>query len=913
LNSPPAAITPARKKLLITGANGFVAKNIITELLSTADPYFTNHYQYYSRIYAIDVCPGENISRYFDYSSRVIPIQLDLTAILDDKSLSYRAVRDLLFEVDCVIHTAAIVDTREAEVIKKRLERINIDVMDKLLNLANACGVNRFLHMSSASACNERNPNIQIPWYLKLLRNSLFTSLQYSSYAMTKRMTETKVKEFIYRTNGQEMNVLMIRPHTVWGKGDPLGTEVMLQWKSKIFPVPFIGDPDSQVVSVHVRTLARYILLADISLRHHSPQGQEQTNTTELFNGQILNIGEEYVTLEELHRQIVSTQGNGRYQPSDLIESFIPKLWKLPHFISTAIILSVQLLDWLTNYRSPQAFYRLVTANNLGYTYKGLVGNQEYVDTFRKHGELLYETARKIMKSVNSTFPPLANTTTKAKDETMDQWLTNTPISNDLSRKTIAEKRFQSLSSQEKYQLISSHPIAESWNCGPITLRNRVIKAATYECMCSPEDGVPTEQLIQFHRAAAAGGIALTIVAYASVSFDGRSFPTQICLANDPKNSRLQDIHDRTKMMLRRLTNEVHDQGGKACIQITHAGAFNDASTNLRSTSEPPRGPSVILNPLTLKLSKSLENDEESLKRIEEDFAKATAICAEVGFDAIELHLGHGYLLSQFLSRRTNPLHADNPAERLSFPLRVLKRVLAVAHGEDRSYLPNGMTFHPLAVLVKFNVSELTEEDLPLSDVRYFARAFLDAGADLLVPSGGHVMVNGLHMLRGRAPVPEMAAAQKNWWKSFLLKILGSYLIPEEPYREAFFLDRVLSVCYGAGIPLNKVCLIGGLHDEFTLLRATGKLYERETSEQAGDGGGYGFAAVQMGRMLLADPNYCLKVGIAGSSRDMNHHQVGHSYACQSLNICNNSNACIVGATMALKPLRCTEFHTNSW
>ncbi|CAM9159875.1 unnamed protein product, partial [Ectocarpus fasciculatus] len=356
---------------------------------------------------------------------------------------------------------------------------------------------------------------------------------------------------------------------------------------------------------------------------------------------------------------------------------------------------------------------------------------------------------------------------------------------------------------------------------------NRVIKAATFECMAG-RDGVPTDELARFHGRNAAGGVGMTVVAYASVSNDGRSFPTQICLNSGDPGTDL-----RTEVALRKLCCDVHAtrNGALAALQLTHAGAFADATFN---GGRPARGPSAILNPLTLKHSISLDNDSAALERIEEDFVKAVDFCRKVGFDAIEVHLGHGYLLSQFLSAATNP--NKSAADRLVFPLRVLKAVCTRAHTGDKY----------IAVLVKFNVSELRESDLSLDDARLFARAFADAGADLLVPSGGHVMVNGLHMLRGGRPLREMAAAQNQRFKSWVISLFGKYFVKKEEFREAFFRERVISVMLGAGVAMSKVCLVGGVHE----LKTADCAVRQD-----------GFLSVQLGRVLLADPDWCLKVG----------------------------------------------------
>jgi nucleoside-diphosphate-sugar epimerase len=411
-----------RRNLLITGANGFVARNIINELLNTTDALFSTEYQSCNRIYAIDLCSVDVIACSTNYSLKVSPIQMDLNEILMENSSSLNALRTVLSEVDCVIHTAALVDTREHEAIRRRLHRVNVDIMQKLLYLSNECGVRRFLHMSSASGCNARDFNLSLPWYLKLLKNSLFTNLEYSSYATTKRKTEDIIQRFIEETKGEDMKVLSIRPHSVWGKGDPLGTEVMLQWKSTLIPQPFIGDPDSMVVAINVRTVARYILLADIAMKGMEKNEEMKNNDTlYLQNGMIVNIGEDLITLGDLHHKIMTTSGLGRYATS--LSPNVPKLATIPHFISVIIILIVHFLDWITGYRSTQPFFRLVTANNLGYTWKGLVWNQEYVDTYNKHCQLLFHSAKQVIASKETSVRKTAQLNDDEKGKEFQNWL----------------------------------------------------------------------------------------------------------------------------------------------------------------------------------------------------------------------------------------------------------------------------------------------------------------------------------------------------------------------------------------------------------------------------------------------------------------------------------------------------------
>jgi 2,4-dienoyl-CoA reductase-like NADH-dependent reductase (Old Yellow Enzyme family) len=115
-----------------------------------------------------------------------------------------------------------------------------------------------------------------------------------------------------------------------------------------------------------------------------------------------------------------------------------------------------------------------------------------------------------------------------------------------------------------------------------LTLRNRVVKAATFEAGCSAA-GAPQASLIAHHREVAAGGTALTVVAYAAVSPDGKSFGTQLQMAEPARAG------------LTALSAAVHAEGGAAAVQLTHAGSF--AKPELGGCAGAPLGPSRILNP----------------------------------------------------------------------------------------------------------------------------------------------------------------------------------------------------------------------------------------------------------------------------------------------------------------------------
>lgn len=843
----------------------------------------------YGNIIAVDVIPAEKIAALFSYSSRVLPLQLDLTELLGDTEFIVNHFKDTLRSVQSVIHVAGIVDTRETPEVRRKLDLINVQATTALVDLAAECGVSNFVYVSSASADIESRLNVPagLRAWLKVLgaEVSMLSSMKMSTYGRTKLAAERAV---LSKGCSSNLKVAVVRPHVVWGRGDTLSTEILLEWNPQ-WPEISIGDPSTPVASGRVDIIASFILMADVLLTHSEDEAD---------SGRIFNICDDITSLKGIHHRIFKCrhvkdtlladlsldQCSAGAMEGDTGEVF--GVWLVNTYM---VVLLMVALEWV-QYLCPawaesflnilSNYFRLLTTNNLAYS-SGNYVKFPSLKNYEKDCEFLY------IKSHG-----LTNLSIDASRKRFQLWKANLPC----DRTILCKDWFDSILRKTLVTSVSNRTpcketvLSSPCHIGPITIQNRVIKAATFECMAG-KDGVPTDELGRFHARNAAGGVGMTVVAYASVSSDGRSFPTQICL-----NSGDENIDKLTTSALKKLCNDVHcaREGALVALQLTHAGAFADATYNCGA---PPRGPSAILNPLTLKYSVSLKNDYETLDRILSDFVAAVDICRRVGFDAIELHLGHGYLLSQFLSAATNPAHKGNPRERLKFPLQVLKAVCARAHKKDERYI---------AVLVKFNVSEIQECDLSQSDGRLFARSFVDAGADLLVPSGGHVMVNGLHMLRGGRPLREMAEAQQQRFKKWVIAVAGKYFVKKEEFREAFFRERVISVMLGAGIPLSKVCLVGGVHE-----LSTADCAVRHD----------GFLCVQLGRVLLADPDWCIKVGafnvekfnkaqeaaMAGENISGNKTVLLKDVSNVALKVCDNSNKCIIGSTMALEPLRCTK------
>ena len=168
---------------------------------------------------------------------------------------------------------------------------------------------------------------------------------------------------------------------------------------------------------------------------------------------------------------------------------------------------------------------------------------------------------------------------------------------------------------------------------GPVTLRNRVIKAATSEGR-SP-DGLVTDDLIAFHRAFAEG-VGMTTVAYCCVSPEGASAPGQILMSQAALPG------------LRTLTDAIHHAGAAISAQLGHAGVV----AHKILTGVTPVAPSRFVNPASMAYCREITRPE--IQSVIDQFVAAARVAIDAGFDAVELHFGHLYLPSSFLSPLNN-------------------------------------------------------------------------------------------------------------------------------------------------------------------------------------------------------------------------------------------------------------------
>jgi len=386
-------------------------------------------------------------------------------------------------------------------------------------------------------------------------------------------------------------------------------------------------------------------------------------------------------------------------------------------------------------------------------------------------------------------------------------------------------------------------PVFTPARLGPIALRNRVVKCGTNEGMS--RNGLVTDRLVDWHRRFAAGGVAMTTLAYCAVSSEGRTYRHQIWM------------RDEALPGLERFTGAIHAEGALAAIQLGHAGWF----ASPRASGRAPVGPSRTFSPHAAAFSRAA--DEAELHRLEEAFAAAARRAVSAGFDGLEVHLGHGYLLSQFLTpwnNRRRDEYGGSLENRARFPRRAVAAVREAA-GRD------------VAVWAKLNMDDGFRGGLTLDEGVEVARWLAaDGHLDALQLTGGHTTKTPMYLMRGDVPLREMIRNERSLVRRWGMRLFAPALLREYPFEEAFFLPHARRFAAAVDLPLM---LLGGVTRLDTMERAL-----RE-----------GFHLLALGRALIADPDLVARM------------QAGEAEG----SICNHCNQCVVemernGTRCVLRP-----------
>ena len=368
------------------------------------------------------------------------------------------------------------------------------------------------------------------------------------------------------------------------------------------------------------------------------------------------------------------------------------------------------------------------------------------------------------------------------------------------------------------------------YELGGVTLRNRTVRSAAFESMGA--DYGPTEKLKEYHVNVARGGTGMTTLAYASVSRTGLSFKSQLWMRPEIVPA-LKDI-----------TDAIHAEGAAASIQLGHCGNMTHFST----AGQIPLGASTGINlysPTVVRKARKAE-----LEQIARDFGTAVRLAHEAGFDCVEIHAGHGYFISQFLSPLTNH-RRDEFGGSLENRMRFMRMCLAEVMKAKQET--------GIGVLVKHNMYDGLHCGIQIPESIEIAKEIEKFGVDGIVLSGGFVSRTPMLVMRGAMPIRTLTYYMKNPLLKVGIKLFGWAMMRPYPWSECYFLEDARKFRAALKLPLVYV---GGVVSR----RGAEKVLEA------------GFELVQMARSLVAETDFVRRLETEGAD-------------CRS--VCDHSNYCI--------------------
>ncbi|HVN95493.1 MAG TPA: NADH:flavin oxidoreductase [Syntrophorhabdaceae bacterium] len=266
----------------------------------------------------------------------------------------------------------------------------------------------------------------------------------------------------------------------------------------------------------------------------------------------------------------------------------------------------------------------------------------------------------------------------------------------------------------------------ESTSLKHLTVANRFVRSATWEGLAD-KDGAVTRRLIDMSSELARGGVGLIITGHAYVSREGQAAPWQLGVYSDDL------IHGLTRM-----TGAIHDSGGKLVMQLAHAGAL--APEHLIGSD--PVGAWPVQRKSGL-IGRAMTQDE--IKKVVKAFASAASRAKTAGFDGVQIHAAHGYLLSQFLSPYFNK-RTDAYGGSIENRTRL---ILEVVHAIRQAV---GQNF---PILAKLNCEDFLPDGLTVEEMVRAAALLQENGLDAIEMSGGTVMSGNRNPSRPGKPGSE--------------------------------------------------------------------------------------------------------------------------------------------------------------
>ena len=312
-----------------------------------------------------------------------------------------------------------------------------------------------------------------------------------------------------------------------------------------------------------------------------------------------------------------------------------------------------------------------------------------------------------------------------------------------------------------------------------ITFPNRIIRSATFEGM-SDEKGKPTELLLKKYTALASGGVGGIITGFIGVNEQGRSGSNMSLLNSDENIAAYKEI-----------TQKVHEFGTPIIAQLNHCGG----QTKKEETGMPVIAPSNISD------YKAKEMTEAEIWEVIEAFVQGIKNAKEAGFDGVQIHIAHGYLLSEFVSPRMNK-RVDRWGGNTENRFRIVKTIFERARKEVGDY----------PIIAKINGYETIKNGMSIDESVKISKLLEKAGCNGIEVSNGTVKA-GLATMRGSVPW-QMIVSQNDRLNKFsgfaknLMGILAKKTFPQPQPRSLYNLDAASAIKKAVNIP---VIVVGGI------------------------------------------------------------------------------------------------------
>lgn len=359
---------------------------------------------------------------------------------------------------------------------------------------------------------------------------------------------------------------------------------------------------------------------------------------------------------------------------------------------------------------------------------------------------------------------------------------------------------------------------------GPVRMRNRIIKSATSEGR-SP-DGLVTDALIDFHLDVVRGGVGMTTVAYCRVTPEGAAAPGEILMSREALPG------------LQRMTRAIHDEGGAISAQLGHAGVV----ASKKVTGVTAVSPSKFINPSSFQYCREITHPE--IQEVINQFGRAAEVAVEAGFDAVELHFGHLYLPSSFLSpliNRRKDEYGGSIENRSRLVREIAQRVREVVGDK-------------IAVIGKLSMSDGLPGSIWLTESQRTVQLLdQDANLDAILLTQGSSVLRQMFLFRGEVPVTEMAARLPQPLKMGVL-LFGKQALGSYPYEDMYMLESARQ--FTDVVKNTQLILLGGITN-----------YEHFTTAMD-----EGFSFVSMARALLREPDLVNRIKADHTTKSRCNH-----------------------------------------